>query len=80
MQIHSGFSEDGIRWTITSRPITFVNTTTDPEVVLKGYAYDPRVCWIEDRYYVTWCNGYYGPTIGLAWTKDFARAKSFGIG
>jgi beta-1,4-mannooligosaccharide/beta-1,4-mannosyl-N-acetylglucosamine phosphorylase len=29
------------------------------------------VVWIEDRFYVTWCNGYHGPTIGLAWTKDF---------
>ena len=36
------------------------------------YGYDPRVCFIEDRYYVTWCNGYKGqPTIGVAWTKDF---------
>ena len=30
------------------------------------HAYDPRVTWLEDRYYVTWCNGYHGPTIGLA--------------
>jgi beta-1,4-mannooligosaccharide/beta-1,4-mannosyl-N-acetylglucosamine phosphorylase len=35
------------------------------------YAYDPRVVWIEDRYYVTWCNGYHGPTIGIAYTNDF---------
>ena len=35
------------------------------------YAYDPRVTWLEDRYYITWCNGYHGPTIGMAWTKDF---------
>ena len=21
--------------------------------------------------YVTWCNGYHGPTIGIAWTEDF---------
>lgn len=38
------------------------------------YGYDPRVVWIEDRYYVTWCNGYHGPTIGLGYTHDF---KSF---
>ena len=24
-----------------------------------------------DKYYVTWCNGYHGPTIGIAWTTDF---------
>ena len=33
--------------------------------------YDPRVCKIGDRYFVTWCNGYQGPTIGIAWTTDF---------
>ena len=35
------------------------------------YSYDPRVTWLEDRYYVTWCNGYHGPTIGVAYTHDF---------
>ena len=35
------------------------------------HAYDPRVTWLEDRYYVTWCNGYHGPTIGLGYTHDF---------
>jgi beta-1,4-mannooligosaccharide/beta-1,4-mannosyl-N-acetylglucosamine phosphorylase len=29
------------------------------------------VVWIEDRYYVTWCNGYHGPTIGIGYTYDF---------
>jgi beta-1,4-mannooligosaccharide/beta-1,4-mannosyl-N-acetylglucosamine phosphorylase len=29
------------------------------------------VTWLEDRYYVSWCNGYHGPTIGLGWTTDF---------
>ena len=29
------------------------------------------LCWIEDRYYVTWCNGYHGPTIGIGYTYDF---------
>ena len=35
------------------------------------YKYDPRVTWIEDRYWITWCNGYHGPTIGIAYTFDF---------
>jgi beta-1,4-mannooligosaccharide/beta-1,4-mannosyl-N-acetylglucosamine phosphorylase len=35
------------------------------------YKYDPRVVFIEDRYWVTWCNGYHGPTIGIAYTFDF---------
>ena len=29
------------------------------------------VCWLEDRYYITWCNGYHGPTIGVGYTFDF---------
>ena len=24
-----------------------------------------------EKLYVTWCNGYHGPTIGIAWTEDF---------
>lgn len=69
MQIHVGFSDDGINWDIKPDRIRFNNP--DPEVTRWEYGYDPRVVWIEDRYYVTWCNGYHGPTIGVAWTKDF---------
>ena len=39
----------------------------------REYRYDPRVCFIEDRYYITWCNGYHGPTIGVAYTFDFKK-------
>ena len=38
---------------------------------MREYHYDPRVCKIDDRYYITWCNGAHGPTIGVAWTEDF---------
>lgn len=69
MQVHAGFSDDGIHWEIHPERIRFINP--DPEVTRWEYGYDPRVVWIEDRYYVTWCNGYHGPTIGVAWTKDF---------
>ena len=68
MDIHSGLSEDGLRWTFDPDPIVFQG---DPEVTAFQYRYDPRVCWIEDRYYVTWCNGYHGPTIGVGYTYDF---------
>jgi beta-1,4-mannooligosaccharide/beta-1,4-mannosyl-N-acetylglucosamine phosphorylase len=71
MQIHAGFSDDGLSWKINPQRIQFINTTDDPEVVRWQYGYDPRVVWIDDRYYVTWCNGYHGPTIGMAWTSDF---------
>ncbi len=69
MQIHAGFSDDGIHWRIEPQRIQFV--CDDPEIGQFVYGYDPRVCWIEDRYWVTWCNGYYGPTIGVAYTYDF---------
>ena len=70
MRIHAGFSKDGINWDIDHEPLNFKES---PEGIGEFiYGYDPRVCWIEDRYYVTWCNGYEGyPTIGIAWTHDF---------
>lgn len=69
MCIHAGRSRDGISWNIDPEPIRF--QSDNAEVAVVEYAYDPRVCRIEDRYWVTWCNGYHGPTIGVAWTKDF---------
>lgn len=69
MRLHVGFSDDAINWKINEEPLKFI--CDDPEVGEWVYGYDPRVTWIEDRYYVTWCNGYHGPTIGVAWTKDF---------
>ena len=61
MTLHAGFSKDGINWDIKPNKLEFDG----------DYGYDPRVAFIEDRYWVTWCNGYHGPTIGAAWTKDF---------
>lgn len=71
MQLHAGFSDDGIAWRIDPDRIRFVNTNDDPENVAWEYGYDPRVVPLDGRYYVTWCNGYHGPTIGIAWTEDF---------
>ncbi len=74
MQIHSGKSKDGLSWEITNERIQFIpdGDRTDDDVFNWEYGYDPRVCWIEDRYYVTWCNGYHGqPTIGVGYTYDF---------
>ncbi len=67
--LHTGWSEDGIHWTIESEEICLHNG--DPEKGDFHYAYDPRVVKLEDWYYVIWCMGYHGPTIGLARTKDF---------
>ncbi len=61
--LHVGFSDDGIRWDIRHEKLPFEGE----------YAYDPRITRIDDTYYVQWCNGYHGPTIGLARTKDFVR-------
>ena len=71
MQLHSGRSQDGIHWEINNARIEWIGD--DPEIGQWEYGYDPRVCWIEDRYYVTWCNGYHGPTIGAGYTHDFEK-------
>jgi beta-1,4-mannooligosaccharide/beta-1,4-mannosyl-N-acetylglucosamine phosphorylase len=73
MNIHAGRSADGVEWDIEAESIAFV--AADARVAeIQGmfeHAYDPRVTWLEDRYYVTWCSGYHGPTIGIAYTHDF---------
>ncbi|GAF01554.1 glycoside hydrolase family 130 protein [Saccharicrinis fermentans] len=69
MNIHAGFSEDGIHWNIEDDPIVMKEGNTS--MIDSDYKYDPRVTFIEDRYWVTWCNGYHGPTIGIAYTFDF---------
>lgn len=69
MDIFAGFSEDGINWNINHAPIVFQGE--EEEILKREYRYDPRVCFIDDRYYITWCNGYHGPTIGIGYTFDF---------
>jgi beta-1,4-mannooligosaccharide/beta-1,4-mannosyl-N-acetylglucosamine phosphorylase len=71
MRIHAGFSKDGINWDINEKPIKFI--CDNDEIGKFVYAYDPRVTKIGDVYYVTWCNGYHGPTIGVGYTKDFKK-------
>jgi beta-1,4-mannooligosaccharide/beta-1,4-mannosyl-N-acetylglucosamine phosphorylase len=69
MQLHAGRSEDGVTWDLNHERIEFVGK--QKELGDFVYGYDPRVVWIEDRYYVTWCNWFHGPTIGVAYTHDF---------
>ena len=71
MDIFVGKSKDGINWEIEDETIKFEGA--DEEILKREYRYDPRVCFIEDRYYITWCNGYHGPTIGIAYTFDFKK-------
>lgn len=69
MNIFAGFSKDGIHWDIEHEPILMQAGNTD--LLYSEYKYDPRVTYIEDRYWITWCNGYHGPTIGIAYTFNF---------
>ncbi len=69
MNLHNGWSADGIHWELDNVPIAW--QFNDPEIGRFQYRYDPRVTWLEDRYYITWCNGYHGPTIGVGYTYDF---------
>lgn len=66
-RLHCGWSQDGISWEFDRQPIDLRSIPSEPEF---EYAYDPRVVPFEDRFFLSWCNGYHGPTIGLAWTTD----------
>ncbi len=53
-----GFSDDAINWNLRE------------EVIFEGF--DPRVCEIDGKYYLSWVNlRPKGTTIGLAYTEDF---------
>lgn len=67
--LHLGWSEDGIRWDIANDTLPL--ETSEPELTKPAYGYDPRICLVDGRYYITWCCEYHGPTIGIAWTEDF---------
>ncbi len=75
MNIHSGKSPDGLQWTLAPEPIEFLPANPKAAETMDRFEhrYDPRVGWLEDRYYVTWCNGYHGPTIGVGYTYDFEK-------
>lgn len=68
-QLHLARSPDGIRWEIEPEMIPWVNEAGEP--VRNGYAYDPRLCRIDDTYYITWCDDFPGASIGMGRTKDF---------
>lgn len=71
MTLHSGTSKDGINFKLSEKPIKFI--CDEPEIAEFIEGYDPRVCWLEDRYYITWCNNYHGYTIGVGYTYDFEK-------
>ncbi len=67
--LHVGFSNDGLAWDLSDEPIAWVDETGTP--YQPGYAYDPRVTRIGDRYYVCWCVDFGGAALGLGYTDDF---------
>jgi len=75
MTLHAGRSVDGVSWELDSDPIAFEQADARVREIQQPFvhAYDPRVTRLEDRWYVTWCNGYHGPTIGIGYTLDFER-------
>ena len=74
--LHVGFSKNGYDWKISDKEIEFIRT--NDEITEFAHGYDPRVCKIDDTYYIVWCNKFtdkessnWSPTIGCAYTKDF---------
>lgn len=54
----TGFSKDAIHWEL------------EEKVIFDGY--DPRLCLIDGKYYLSWVNHTpHGTTIGIAYTEDF---------
>jgi beta-1,4-mannooligosaccharide/beta-1,4-mannosyl-N-acetylglucosamine phosphorylase len=70
--LHTGWSDDGLHWRLDEECL---DLSSDTHGTPFAWGYDPRVCLIEGSYYVTWCNGYHGPTIGVARTEDFKQFK-----
>jgi beta-1,4-mannooligosaccharide/beta-1,4-mannosyl-N-acetylglucosamine phosphorylase len=67
--LHLGRSADGIRWDIEPEVIDWKNEAG--QSVANSYAYDPRLVEIEGTFYITWCDDFPGPSIGLGRTSDF---------
>lgn len=66
--LHTGKSMNGLDWEFSEDPIPVKSNTGEDSF---DWGYDPRICELEGDYYITWCNGYHGPTIGMARTRDF---------
>ncbi len=67
--LHAGRSSDGVQWQIEPDPIEFKAEDNTPDYL--PYGFDPRVVWIEDRFYITWCNDYHGSAVAVGYTFDF---------
>jgi len=70
-QLHCGRSQDALSWQIEPQGIAWVDEQGRPAPT--SYAYDPRVVLLEGTHYITWCDDFPGPSIGLGRTRDFGR-------
>ncbi|MBP7186108.1 MAG: glycoside hydrolase family 130 protein [Ruminococcus sp.] len=68
--IYLGRSKDAVHWEFDPEKIPFTDKNGEP--FMPKYAYDPRLVKVEDTYYIMWCQDMFGPTIGVAVTKDFS--------
>ena len=75
LRLHRGFSEDGINWQIDPKQLELIGKDGKKTKVL---GYDPRVVKIEDTYYISFCNCVNGPTVCVAYTKDFEEFYDIG--
>ncbi len=75
LRLHRGFSEDGIHWQIDPKQLELIGKDGSRTRVL---GYDPRVVKIEDTYYISFCNCVNGPTVCVAYTKDFEEFYDLG--
>ena len=67
--IYLGRSKDAVHWEFDPEKIPFTDKNGEP--FMPKYAYDTRLVKVEDTYYIMWCQDMFGPTIGVAVTKDF---------
>ncbi len=68
LRLHSGKSADGFTWELSEEPLSLIRADGSRHLV-RGY--DPRVLFLEDRYYIVYCNCEDGPTVAVAYTFDF---------
>ncbi len=72
--LYTGRSDDGVNWKIEHDPIEFGFEDKELAKLPRGWRYDPRCTFIDDRFYITWCNSFSDlPTIGIAYTYDFKK-------
>ena len=67
-RLHTGRSDDGINWQLEHEPHPLRRR---PEIAASPTATTRASAGSRTATTSPWCNGYHGPTIGVAWTKDF---------